>query len=91
MFNKQFWDELKFTVIGFAGIVVIGKMFMKEIFSKTQNIVAGLVLVVISVVMRHALSGMKDKYSINDRNYELIRRLMLLAIISIYIYIVKGF
>lgn len=91
MLKKQLFDELKVTIIGFIGIVVIGKIFFTEVFSKTQNIIAGFVLVLISVFMRYGLMELKEKHGITDRNYDLIRRLFLLAIISIYIYLVKGF
>ncbi|SHJ87328.1 hypothetical protein [Tepidibacter formicigenes] len=84
---KRIIDEFIIFTVVFPGILLIAKFFFKDLeMLSYHNILLIFILSFINIVLRHVLIYLKDKYRISPRNFELIRRLGLLAILSAYFY-----
>ena len=51
-----------------------------------QNILLIFVLSFINLVIRNILIRLKDKYNMSARNFELVRRLSMIALLGMYFY-----
>ncbi len=85
MLLKKIMDEFILFAVIFPGILLLSKMFLKDrITLSYHNIFLIFILSFINIILRHVLMVLKEKYNISSRNFEFMRRMILIMILGSY-------
>lgn len=91
MHLKKIIDEFIVFAVVFPGLLLILKTFFKDMITLSYyNILLIFILSFINILVRHFLIIFRDKNNMSNRNFEFIRRMIMLIILGAYFFFRQG-
>lgn len=87
MYKKRLFQDYFIFIIAFLIIFIVAKTFIKGFEISNIQFILIAILAFFNMLAKEFLEIWRDKNSINQRNFDLIRRLVFIGFIAMYFYI----
>ncbi|KXZ39438.1 hypothetical protein SAMN05661008_00376 [Alkalithermobacter thermoalcaliphilus JW-YL-7 = DSM 7308] len=83
---RKIFDEFMTFAIVFPIILLLLKAFLNDFITvSNKDLLLIFILALVNIAIRNYFTSLKEKYNLDNRNFEFIRRIIFILLIGVYL------